>query len=61
MLGPDGSRVDLANSGTDPADPRVFQVGVKDAGKGTYTVSWQVISSDDGHFSKGAYVFSVGS
>ncbi len=61
VLGPDGSRVDLANSGPDAADPRVFEVGVKDAGKGTYTVSWQVISSDDGHFSKGAYVFSVGS
>ena len=28
---------------------------------GTYTVSWEVISADDGHFAKGAYVFSVGS
>jgi copper transport protein len=60
VLGPDGSRVDLADSRVDRADPRVFGVNLKDAGNGTYTVSWQVISADDGHFSKGAYVFSVG-
>ena len=60
VLGPDGSRADLSNSGADPADPRLFRVGLKDAGPGTYTVSWQVISSDDGHFAKGAYEFSVG-
>jgi methionine-rich copper-binding protein CopC/putative copper export protein len=59
-LGPDGSRVDLADSEVDRADPRVFRTNLKDAGNGTYTVSWQVISADDGHFSKGAYVFSVG-
>ena len=33
---------------------------LKDGGAGSYTVSWEVISSDDGHFTKGAYVFSVG-
>ena len=60
VLGPDGSRVDLSNSALDAADPRIYRVGLKDGGKGTYTVSWQVISADDGHFSKGAYVFSIG-
>jgi len=60
VLGPDGSRADLANSAPDPADPRIYRVGLKDHGTGTYTVSWQVISADDGHFAKGAYVFSVG-
>ncbi|MFI5202021.1 MAG: copper resistance CopC/CopD family protein, partial [Candidatus Kapaibacterium sp.] len=60
VLGPDGSRVDLANSGVDRADPRDYRVGLKDVGNGTYTISWQVISADDGHYSKGAYVFSVG-
>ncbi len=60
VLAPDGSRADLSNSEADPADPRVYRVGVKDGGAGTYTVSWQVISADDGHFAKGAYVFSVG-
>ncbi len=60
VLAPDGSRADLSNSGPDPADPRVYRVGLKDMGTGSYTVSWEVISSDDGHFTKGAYVFSVG-
>ena len=60
VLAPDGSRADLSNSGADPADPRVYRVGLKDEGAGSYTVSWEVISSDDGHFTKGAYVFSVG-
>ena len=60
VLGPDGSRADLSDSAPDPGDPRVYRVGVKDSGAGSYTVSWEVISSDDGHFTKGAYVFSVG-
>jgi methionine-rich copper-binding protein CopC/putative copper export protein len=60
VLAPDGSRADLSNSAPDPADPRIYRVGVKDGGTGTYTVSWEVISADDGHFAKGAYVFSVG-
>jgi methionine-rich copper-binding protein CopC/putative copper export protein len=67
VLAQDGSRVDLANVSVDPADPRVLRVGLKSStsgaapgGSGTYTVSWQVTSSDDGHFTKGAYVFSVG-
>ena len=60
VLAPDGSRADLSNSAPDPADPRVYRVDLKDGGAGSYTVSWEVISSDDGHFTKGAYVFSVG-
>jgi methionine-rich copper-binding protein CopC/putative copper export protein len=60
VLAPDGSRADLSNSSADAADPRVYRVGLKDGGAGTYTVSWEVISADDGHFAKGAYVFSVG-
>src|SRR6202140_470237 len=60
VLAPDGSRADLSNSAPDPADPRVYRVELKDSGAGSYTVSWEVTSSDDGHFTKGAYVFSVG-
>ncbi len=60
VLAPDGSRVDLSNATVDPTNPRVCRVGLKDGGAGTYTVSWEVISADDGHFTKGAYVFSVG-
>jgi copper transport protein len=60
VLAPDGSRVDLSNATVDPTDSRVCRVGLKRGGTGTYTVSWEVISADDGHFTKGAYVFSVG-
>ena len=61
VIGPNGSRVDLSNSAPDPADPRVYQVGLKDGGPGEFTqCRGRVISSDDGHFAKGAYVFSVG-
>ena len=60
VLAPDGSRADLGNSAPDAADPRNLLVSLKDRGPGTYTVSWEVISADDGHFAKGAYVFSVG-
>ena len=60
VLAPNGSRADLSNSAGDPADHRTYRVGLKSAGPGTYTVSWEVISADDGHFAKGAYVFSVG-
>lgn len=28
---------------------------------GVYTVSWSVVSKDDGHFTKGAYAFAIGS
>lgn len=28
--------------------------------EGIYTVSWQVVSSDDGHFTKGAFQFAIG-
>src|SRR5580692_8857190 len=52
VIGPSGSRADLADSAPDPADPRVYQVDLKDGGPGNYTVSWEVISSDDGHFAK---------
>jgi methionine-rich copper-binding protein CopC/putative copper export protein len=69
VLSDDGSRLDLANTSVDADDPRLLRVGLKSGaaggathgGIGTYTVSWQVTSSDDGHFTKGAYVFSVGS
>jgi methionine-rich copper-binding protein CopC/putative copper export protein len=60
VLAPDGSRADLSNSAVDSADHRIYRVGMKNAGAGTYTVSWEVISADDGHFAKGTYVFSVG-
>jgi methionine-rich copper-binding protein CopC/putative copper export protein len=59
VMAPDGSRAEL-KGGIDDNDRRTYRVALKDAGPGTYTVSWKVISADDGHFAKGAYVFSVG-
>src|SRR5713101_5939078 len=60
VIAPDGSRAEL-KGGIDGDDPRTYRVALKDAGPGAYSVSWKVISADDGHFAKGASVFSVGS
>ncbi len=60
VLGPDGKSANTGNATLDPTDPRSYQIGIRNAGTGTYTVTWQVVSADDGHFTKGAFVFSVG-
>jgi copper transport protein len=60
VFAPDGSRADTNHGAPDPSNPRIFTVGLRDAGAGTYTVSWQVVSRDDGHLTKGGYAFSVG-
>ncbi|MDB4978466.1 MAG: putative secreted protein [Candidatus Peribacteria bacterium] len=43
-----------------PGEPRRLTAPISSTGTGTYTVSWQVVSADDGHFTNGAYGFSVG-
>lgn len=40
-------------------DPYVLSVPI-DVSEGVYTVSWSVVSKDDGHFTKGSYAFSIG-
>jgi len=60
IYGPDGSRVDNNDQIVDQSDQHLYRATLKDGGEGTYTVSWQVVSADDGHFTKGAFVFSVG-
>lgn len=55
-----GDRIDLNDARTNPEDSHIYSIGIKDGGQGTYAVSWQVISADDGHFTKGAFIFSVG-
>lgn len=60
VLAPDGSTVDMGKPAIDSSDRRMYQIAIKDGGQGTYTVSWQVVSADDGHFTKGAFAFSVG-
>lgn len=73
VVGPDGQRVDngdLHVHGADPrvrgidarpGDPRVLGITVKpNLPGGTYTVIWKVLSSVDGHVTRGLYAFSVG-
>jgi copper transport protein len=38
----------------------VYRIGLRPAEGGTYTVSWRVMSADDGQVTEGAYVFVVG-
>jgi copper transport protein len=40
--------------------PLRFAVGLGDLADGTYTVSWRVVSKDDGHVTAGSFAFGVG-
>jgi methionine-rich copper-binding protein CopC/putative copper export protein len=60
VFAPDGSRADTSPALVDTSDVHILSVPVKNAGEGGYAVSWQVVSADDGHFSKGAFSFSFG-
>jgi methionine-rich copper-binding protein CopC len=51
------ARVDQNNPRKFEADLGPLTLALPD---GTYTLSWQVVSSDDGHYTKGAYSFAVG-
>lgn len=41
-------------------DPRTLRALLSPGGEGAYTVSWSVVSEDDGHFTRGSYLFAVG-
>ena len=45
---------------TASASQRSLEVPVEALGRGSYTVDWRVVSSDDGHGTSGSYVFGVG-
>jgi len=60
VFAPDGTAADTGISTVDPADPRHLFTHISGTATGTYTVLWQVVSRDDGHFTKGSYLFSVG-
>ena len=55
-----GQRVDLGGAAVDPADPWRYRVGLPPLPDGAYTVSWRVLSADDGHVTSGAHAFTVG-
>jgi copper transport protein len=60
VLDAGGQQVDRRDARVDAAEPWVFRVGVPDLSPGVYTVSWRVLSADDGHLTEGAYGFVVG-
>ncbi|MGH7358786.1 MAG: copper resistance CopC family protein, partial [Candidatus Rokuibacteriota bacterium] len=55
-----GQRVDRRDARVEPADPWRYRVTLFPLAPGAYTVSWRVLSADDGHVTHGAHVFSVG-
>jgi methionine-rich copper-binding protein CopC len=60
VTGPSGKVVSVGKSKVASDDPRLLTIPITPDGEGTYFVSWGVVSSDDGHFTKGAYPFGVG-
>ncbi len=60
VRGPDGSTVSPGRAYVDQSDRRRLTVDVNASGEGAYIVSWSVVSSDDGHFTRGSFPFVVG-
>lgn len=57
----DNERVDKNDYGVSSDNPRESSISI-DTSKlkpGIYTVSWLALSGDDGHITKGSYVFTV--
>lgn len=61
VFAPDGAEVNVGKGAPNATDARIFSVPITNAGEGVYAVSWQVVSVDDGHFTKGAHSFLVDS
>ena len=60
VLDAKGARVSRGEGAVDPADPWRYRVPLGPLPPGAYTVSWRVLSADDGHVTSGAHVFTVG-
>lgn len=59
VLATDGRRVDLRDlRATD--EPNGLSIGLEPVGDGGYTVAWTVLSTVDGHTTRGSFVFAVG-
>jgi methionine-rich copper-binding protein CopC len=54
-----GQRVDLGNAHISQGSPAELQIGLKPLPRGTYTVSWHVVSVDT-HPTEGTFTFEVG-
>ena len=59
VLATDGRRVDRRDLRA-TEEPNGLAVGVEPLGDGGYTVAWTVLSTVDGHTTRGSFVFAVG-
>ncbi len=55
-----GLQADQKDMRVDPSDPTRMTVSLPALETGVYTVSWKAVSATDGHQTKGAFTFSVG-
>jgi copper transport protein len=60
VLDTGGAQVQRGQAAPVEGAPLQFAVGLGDLGDGTYTVSWRVVSKDDGHVTAGTFAFGVG-
>lgn len=55
-----GARVDVGSTQISQSDPATFSVRLLSGiGPSVYTVTWAVVSADDGHFTAGTYYFMI--
>jgi copper transport protein len=55
-----GRRLERGPLRSAPRDPRTLRVAVRPLRRGLYTVSWRVVSAQDGHATSGSFSFGVG-
>ena len=60
VLDTSGQQVERGQAAPVEGAPLQFAVGLGDLADGTYTVSWRVVSKDDGHVTAGSFAFGVG-
>jgi copper transport protein len=60
VLDSGGRQVERGQAAAVKGSPLDFAVGLGDLADGTYTVSWRVVSRDDGHVTDGSFAFGVG-
>jgi copper transport protein len=60
VLDTGGGQVQRGQAAPVEGAPLQFAVGLGDLTDGTYTVSWRVVSKDDGHVTAGTFAFGIG-
>ena len=60
VLDTSGRRVEQGQSAPVQDEPLELAVGLGELADGTYTVSWRIVSRDDGHVTAGSFAFGVG-